>query len=99
MEKIFCIKTKIISPSVSEVEEGKWYVGEEFMNKVYRIFGEGKSTPSELVIPEPTGFRVDGVNIYDNYIGMFKKELFITQTEFRDKQILSLFYEINKNVS
>jgi hypothetical protein len=88
MEKIFCIKTFILSGTENIlVEEGKWYVGEEFMNKVYRIFGEGKSTPSELVIPEPTGFKVDGVDIYDNYIGMFKKELFINHTMFRDEKL------------
>ena len=87
MEKVFCIKT--MRSSVSILESGKWYLGDEYDGRMYRIFGEGKSTSSELVIPKLLlEFKVSGNNVYDeHYIGMFKKEYFITQSEWRDRII------------
>ena len=87
MEKVFCIRTNIIDPAF--VESGKWYLGDEYDGRMYRIFGEGKSTSSELVIPKLLlEFKVSGNNVYDeHYIGMFKKEHFITQSEWRDRII------------
>jgi len=104
MEKLFCIKSFNLTTSLNqlrmddaEVEEGKWYLGEEISIrniKRYRIFGEGKSHLSEIIIPNAviSNFLVgdEYYNLYDDYKGIFDKELFITKSKYRDNRLNEL---------
>jgi len=85
MEKLLCIKDAGIR---NLVKKGKWYFGEKVTSDgKYSIFGKGELNSSELILHNSSSSVLVG---YDDYKGIFDKELFITKSKWRDNRLKQL---------